>query len=372
MSFVTLNTAKLRENYETLDRMFAENNIEWSIVAKVFCGNEKYLNEVIKLGNREICDSRLSNLKAIKAIDPGIQTVYIKPPVKRMAETVVKYADVSFNTELDTMAALSDEAVKQNKVHKVVIMIEMGELREGVLRDEFLGLYEKAVELPNINVVGIGTNMACMYGVLPSQDKLIQLDLFKQLVSYKYNKNIPYITGGSSVTIPLISQGTLPKAINHFRIGETLYFGTDVYNNKPFENMHNDVFKLYGEIIEINEKPKIPEGSIGFNLKGEKPEFDAEGNGGFSYRAIVDIGLLDVETTHLKPLKESMSISGASSDMLVIDLGSNEEGLMVGGLIAFTMDYMGLLRVMNSNYVMKLLENELKPAELEEAIKAWE
>jgi predicted amino acid racemase len=102
------------------------------VVTKILCGNEIYLKEIIALGVREMHDSRISNLKKIKALDPTIQTVYIKPPAKRSIEKIVHYADVSFNTEID-IKMLSAEAQKQNKTHKIIIMIEMGDLREGVM-----------------------------------------------------------------------------------------------------------------------------------------------------------------------------------------------------------------------------------------------
>lgn len=371
MSFVTLNTQKLRHNYHHLNTIFKQHDIEWAIVAKVLCGNETFLKEVIKLGNNEICDSRISNLKAIKKISPELQTVYIKPPAKRMIQNVIRYADVSFNTEYDTILALSKEAVKQNKTHKIVIMIEMGELREGVMRDEFLDFYEKVFKLPNIKIVGIGTNLTCMYGVLPNHDKLIQLCLYKQLVEAKFDKTIPYISGGASVTIPLIDNHLLPKGINHFRVGETLFLGTDVYHNCTFKDMYNDVFKLYAEIIELNEKPKVPIGELGHNLNGEQLSFNKEEMGEKSYRAIVDIGLLDIETSHLQPVSENITIAGASSDMLVLDVNDNPEQLKVGDLIAFRMDYMGLLRVMNSSYVEKIIEENLHNDELKHTSKAW-
>ena len=371
MSFVTLNAKKLQHNYHHLNTLFRTHDIEWAIVAKVLCGNETFLREVIKLGTKEICDSRISNLKAIKKIDPQVQTVYIKPPAKRMIQNVIRYADVSFNTEYDTILALSNEAAQQHKTHKIVIMIEMGELREGVMREEFLDFYEKVFGLPNIRIVGIGTNLTCMYGVLPNHDKLIQLCLYKQLVEAKFQKKIPYISGGASVTIPLIDKHLLPHGVNHFRIGETLFLGTDVYHNCTFENMHNDVFKLYAEIIELNEKPKVPIGELGHNLSGDQLNFDQNNPGEKGYRAIVDIGLLDIEPSHLQPVSENVSIVGASSDMLVLDVKDNPEHLKVGDLVAFKMDYMGLLRVMNSSYVDKIIEENLHVEEQKHTAKAW-
>lgn len=357
MAYITLNSTKLKENYDHLDKLFKENDIEWAIVAKLLCGNKLFLEQVLALGIGEVCDSRISNLKTIKAISPDVQTVYIKPPAKGNVKKVLACADASFNTELDTIQMISEAAVDMGITHKIVIMIELGELREGVMREKFVDFYSKVFELPNIDVVGIGTNLTCMYGVLPNQDKLLQLCLYKQLVEAKFNKKIPYISGGASVTIPLIERDLLPKDINHFRIGETLFLGTDVYNNQAFDSMHNDVFKLYAEVIELNEKPLIPSGELGYNLNGEKQVFDQSLGTGTSFRAIVDVGLLDVEESHLTPVEAGMKIVGASSDMLVIDLQNNERNIEVGNFIEFKMDYMGILRLMNSNYIDKKLEN---------------
>src|SRR5690606_21352216 len=211
MAFITLNKEKLRYNYQQLQQLFKRNNIEWSVVAKMLCGNEKYLKEIINLGVKQICDSRLQNLEMIKKINPNIETIYIKPPAKGNVVRIVEAADISFNTEYETIKLLSLTAKELGKVHKIVVMIELGELREGVMGDQFVDFYSKIFKLPNIEVVGLRTNLTCMYGVLPNQDKLVQLCLYKQLVESKFNRKIPYVSGGTSVTIPLITKGVLPK-----------------------------------------------------------------------------------------------------------------------------------------------------------------
>ncbi|MCB0697429.1 MAG: alanine racemase, partial [Chitinophagaceae bacterium] len=175
MAFVTLDKEKLADNYHYLDTLFKQKGIKWSVVSKMLCGNKTYLDVLLKLGVKEVCDSRVTNLKRIKAINPEVETAYIKPPPKRSVRKIVEFADVSFNTEFETIKLLSDAAVEQNKTHKVIIMIELGELREGVMREDFMDFYAKVFELPNIEVIGIGTNLTCMYGVLPNHDKLIQL-----------------------------------------------------------------------------------------------------------------------------------------------------------------------------------------------------
>ncbi len=353
MAFIVLNRDKLRDNFEKLDRQFEERGIKWSVVTKLLCGNRDFLTEVLNLGLTQVCDSRVSNLKMVKSINPDCETIYIKPPAKRAVKGVVKYADISMNTEIETIRLLSAEAKRQGKAHKIFIMIELGELREGVVGDAFISFYESVFELDNIEVVGIGTNLSCLYGVLPNQDKLIQLSLYEQLVEAKFGKHIPYVSGGSSVTIPLMFQNILPKGVNHFRVGESLYLGTDLYNDQPLENMHTDVFTLYAEIIELLEKPAVPSGDMGTNVEGSSYSFDEKLIGETTFRAIIDIGLLDVEETHLEPADETISLVGASSDMLVMDLGKNKKGYRVGDLIEFKMDYMGTLRVINSRYIDK-------------------
>jgi len=365
MAYITLNKKKLEHNYLELDKFFSEKEIKWAVVAKMLCGNEKYLKEVISLGVKQVCDSRLTNLETIKAIDPTIETIYIKPPAKANILRIVESADISFNTEFETIKLLSNAAKELGKLHKIVVMIELGELREGVMREHFVKFYSKIFELPNIEVIGIGANLTCMYGVLPNQDKLIQLCLYKEIIEAKFNRKIPFVSGGTSVTIPLIQNDLLPAGVNHFRVGETLYFGTDVFHNTVFETMHNDVFKLCAEIIELTEKPMVPHGEFGVNLTGEMPTFDQNNVGSTSNRAIVDVGLLDIETNHLEPIDPTMEIAGASSDMIVIDLGNNSKKYKVGDTIEFKMDYMGLLRLMNSNYIEKKFEEEVNVLELE-------
>ncbi len=357
MAFITLDVKKLKWNYDFLDKLFKKNDIQWAVVSKLLCGNKVFLTELLNLGLKQVCDSRVTNLKIIKAINPDIETIYIKPPAKRSIANVVKYADISMNTEIDTIQMLSVEAQKQNKKHKVIIMIELGELREGVLGENFIHFYNEVFKLKNIEVVGLGTNLSCLYGVLPNHDKLIQLSLYEQLIEAKFDRQIPYVSGGSSVTIPLIYQNLLPKGINHFRVGESVFMGTDVYNQTTLDGMEPYVFRLYSEIIELLEKPVLPTGEMGINVEGNSYEFDQSLAGKTSIRAIIDIGLLDVESKHIQAVDKNITIVGASSDMLVIDLGENERNYKIGDLIEFTMDYMGILRIINSKYVEKRIKS---------------
>lgn len=353
MAFLELYKDRLQHNYRYLDNLFKDRGIDWGVVTKILCGYKPYIKEVIDLGVREIHDSRISNLKVVKQIDPDVQTVYIKPPAKRSIKNVIKYADVSFNTSYPTIKMLSDEAGRQGKKHKIIIMIELGDLREGILGENVIEFYSQIFKLPNIEVIGLGTNLNCLHGVMPSQDKLIQLSLYEQLIEAKFNRKIPWVSGGTSVTIPLLLKNMRPLGINHFRVGEILYFGLNLFTMKTVEGMKDDVFKLYAEVIELYEKPKVPIGELAENPSGELTQINESDYGKTSYRAIIDIGLLDISPEFLIPDDEQIEISGASSDMLVIDLGDTTGDYKVGDLISFKLRYMGALSILNSAYIEK-------------------
>lgn len=355
MAYIELYKERLAHNYQFLDALFQEHGKDWAVVTKMLCGNETYLKEIIGLGTKEVCDSRISNLKAVKKIDSSVQTVYIKPPAKRSIQKIVKYADVTFNSEFATIKLLSDEAVKQNKTHKVIIMIELGDLREGIMGDHLMDFYDSIFKLPNIEVSGIGTNLNCLNGVLPSQDKLIQLGLYQQLIEAKFNTKIPWVSGGTSVIIPMLFKHQVPASLNHFRVGETLFFGSDLLNDGTIEGMQADVIKLFAEIIEITEKPKVPIGHLAENPSGEMFEVDENDFGENMHRAILDFGSLDVSTDFLIPEDKHIELVGASSDMLVIDIGESEKGYKVGDLVSFKLKYMGALGLLNSDYIEKRL-----------------
>ena len=353
MAYVKLYRSELRHNYEYLDTLFKKNDIKWGITTKLLCGNRDFINEVIDLKIGEVHDSRISNLKVVKNIDPDTVTIYIKPPPKDTIPELIKYADISLNTELSTMHELSEEAVRQDKIHKVIIMIEMGDLREGVMRDDLVDFYEKVFRLPGLKVVGLGTNLNCLHGVMPDGDKLIQLALYKQIIELRFKKKIPLVSGGTTVTIPLLLNSQLPDGINHFRVGEALFFGKDLFSDSVIDGMSDQVMELYTQIIEISEKPMVPTGDLGVNPQGKTAQINEEDRGKTAYRAIIDIGTLDIQPNYLIPVNDNLTILDASSDMLVLDVGENPEGYKVGDMIRFKLKYMGALGLMSSDYIEK-------------------
>lgn len=353
MAVLTLNKQKLSDNFRFLQNLFETYSVSWGVVSKLLCGNKLFLQELLDLGIKEVHDSRISNLAMVKRLKKDVQTVYIKPVSKKNVSKMVEFADVSLNSELETIRMISEEAGKQGKIHKIIIMVETGDLREGVMGDSLVDFYAEVFELPHIQVIGLGTNLNCLNGVMPSTDKLIQLSLYKQIIELKFGREIPWLSAGTSVTIPLMINHQLPQGINHYRVGETLYFGVDLFEEKVLEGMHGDVFQLEAEIIELQEKPMVPIGVLASNPRGEVTEINESLYGKTAYRAIVDVGLLDVDPKYLLPNDPELELLGASSDMLILNLGENHQGYAMGGTVTFSLKYMGALSLLNSNYIEK-------------------
>lgn len=362
MAELIIHTDKIKENILKLSDYFKSHGIHWSLITKVFSGDKEFLSHILTpellQGIHSVGDSRLTSIRNLKALEPSINTIYIKPPAIVYADEIVRWADISLNTSLETIIALNDAARKLGKTHQIIIMIELGELREGVTRDKILSFYEKVFRLSNIDVIGIGSNLACMYGVVPTYDKLLQLTLYKELISAKFDKKLQLISGGSSVTLPLIEKGLVPADLNHFRVGEAAFFGISPYHGGKFLDLNTDTFEFYANIIELQSKKIFPQGvnssaSIGHTAEKENPDFSAT-----SVKAILDIGLLDVDKDDITATGDSLEFVGVTSDMLVVDLGENKKDdgnikYKSGDSIHFHPNYMGVARLLNSKFIDK-------------------
>lgn len=362
MAELVIHSDRIKQNIKTLSSYFKKRNIKWSLVTKVFSGDLEFLQKILsndiisKIDS--IGDSRLTSLKNLRKVNPHLKTIYIKPPAEVYAEDIVEYADISLNSSFRTIKALNKAAKQKNKIHQIIIMVELGELREGVNREDIIDFYEKVFNLTNIDVIGLGSNLGCMYGVEPTYDKLIQLSLYKELISAKFNKKLELVSGGTSITLPLFQQNTVPPEINHFRIGEAVFFGKSPLYNEQFMDLNTETFEFFGNIIELEEKQLVPDGNISDANIGYTIDFNTEDGQKTSFKAILDFGMLDVDKNDIDICDDSISFVGITSDMYVVDLGTNKDNkgyktYKVGDKIKFRLNYMAVARLLNSKFIEK-------------------
>jgi len=355
MNRVLINLEVLRENLQTIGNWMDEHGASWTVVTKVLCGHVQTLLALQTLGVRSMGDSRLENLSSIRRIDPGLEFWYLRVPDMTSTAAVVRLADVSLNSEIRVIESLNDEARKQGKIHGIVIMIELGDLREGILPGSLIDFYKHVFQLSNIDVKGIGANLGCLAGAVPTVDQFMQLVLYRELLELKFQHRLPVISAGSSAVLPLVLNKQLPKAINHFRIGEAIFLGTDLIRGGTLPGLRGDGIVLEAEIAEIKVKSLVPlvETTAMTPSLSEVHEERTPGMRGF--RALVSVGNLDTDISGLTPINPKYSIAGASSDVTVVNIGDEADGLRVGDTIQFRPNYAAFVRLMNGKYVPKVV-----------------
>jgi predicted amino acid racemase len=358
MNRVVINLEALHQNFETVKSWVSAHGADLTVVTKAVCGNEETLRLLKRIGVDSVADSRIENLRDISGLDAGFERWYLRPPHSSQLAEVVFLTDVSLNTELRTVKELNTEAESQGVMHRVLLMIELGDLREGILPGSLVKTYREVFELPSIQVIGIGANVGCLAGAIPSVDQLMQLVLYKELLELKFERELPYISAGSSAVLPLLLDGQVPRAINHFRVGESILLGSDLINGGTLGGLRDDGFLLEAEVVEVKEKSLNPSGETLDEISpfgGSAVDEEQHPPGSRGYRAVVTIGELDTDVSSLTPVNPDYTIAGASSDVAVINVGEYGSTLQIGDSISFRMGYSSLVRLMNNRYTEKLV-----------------
>ena len=347
---IEINLSKLKHNVKTITDKCKENGIKVAGVTKVFCADKKLVKAYVDGGVSYLADSRLQNFQRLK--DFSLPKILLRLPMISEAEEVVKYADASLNSEIETIRALSREAVKIGKKHEIILMVDLGDLREGYFYED--DLYKSAEEikkLEGVELIGIGTNLTCYGGVIPTPENLGRLVEIKNNLEKNHDVKLKIISGGNSSSIPLLYDGTIPEGINNLRLGESLVLGRETAYGKDIEETFNDVFKLVIEAIEIKDKPSLPVGEIGKDAFGNVPVFEDKG---IRKRMICAIGRQDLLPDDITPYDKEITVIGSSSDHLILDITNSKIKYKVGDKLEFGLKYGGILRGMTSEYVKKV------------------
>lgn len=347
--FIAIDLSKLKENVVTMAKNCQDNGINsLFVVVKVLAGDLPSVMAVSSVNEVDyIADSRIENLKRFKFLKQ--KKALMRLPMPSQVNQVVKYADLSLNSEISTIRKLNSAAKKQNIIHEIILMFDLGDLREGIFyQDDYLDIVDEILLMDNILLKGIGTNLTCYGGVIPDEKNLNNLVKIAHTIEHEFDIELPLISGGNSSTVHLFNRHQIPKEINNLRIGEAIMLGRETAYGERIDNMHDDIFTLYAELIEIKEKPSYPIGKIGMNSFGEVPDIVDKGE---MKRGILAIGKQDVQIDNIQPVDQKIEIVGGSSDHLIIDLKQTD--YKIGDLIAFHPNYPGLLQLMTSQYVTK-------------------
>lgn len=294
-----------------------------------------------------IGDSRLLNLARVGEHVEAERTLLQSPKLSDL-DRVVHYAERSLQTEPAVLEALGELALDHGVEHDVIVMVDTGDRREGVMPEDARPTLRHATGLDGIRVVGVGTNTGCFGGVLPSAESMAEFVATVERVEDALDREFQVVSGGSTVTLALVEDGTLPARVNELRVGEGILLGTDVTRDRQIPYLRQDAFTLQAEVIECKQKPSTPDGSSGRNVDGDRPSFTDRG---LRRRAILGLGKQDTVPAQLTPLRDGVEVLGASSDHLICDVTETTGVVDVGETLAFRMGYRALLQAFTSEYV---------------------
>lgn len=343
---LNIDLNKIHANTKYFVDLCNENNIDLMAVTKSFCADPVLAEKQVEAGVKYLADSRIQNL--VKMKDIAVEKVLMRLPMHSEIEKVVKYADISFNTELETIKLLNKEAKKQDKTHKILIMLDLGDLREGILPEDIDEAVQAIVALENIKIVGFGVNLTCYGGIIPSEENLGELVDISKRLEKAFDLDLEIISGGNSSSLFLFDKNKMPKGITNLRLGEAIVLGRETAYGHRVNDTHDDIFVLEAQVIELKRKASVPKGEIGMDAFGNKPTFKDQGD---ILRGILAIGQQDVNPDGLTPLDDKIEILGASSDHLLLNLERTEKNYKVGDTIKFKVDYGALLKLTTSEYV---------------------
>ena len=343
-----VDTEKYRHNVRMMKDMCAEHGISLTAVTKVFCAVEPLVRILNEENVHSIGDSRLENLRTM---DTPLPRMLLRLPSVHETDEVVQYADYSLNSEMKTIEALNASAERHQKDHGIVLMIDIGDLREGVYyKEDIPSIAERIESLKHVHLKGLGTNVTCYGGVIPSIETLMKFVDLSKAVEHTLGRDLEIFSGGNSSHIPLLEQGVRVEKINNLRIGEAIALGRETAYGERIERLFDDVFTLEADIIELKEKPSIPEGEIGMDAFGNEPSFTDKG---IRRRAILAVGKQDVYHEDLVPEDANVELLGSSSDHVIADVHDSQRTYEVGDTMTFRLTYGSLLSLMTSPYVVK-------------------
>lgn len=342
---------KLRENAIRLQTHLEKRGITLFAVTKVFGADPNIIRILDDAGVHHFADARLLNLSHIEKIQG--ERMLLRIPMLSELEDVLRYADLSLQSELKTLRALNELCVERGKQHKVLLMIDLGDLREGIFsNDELKEVASELALMQGVQWVGLGTNLTCYGGVLPTRESLERLIQLRDFLEEDYKVDLPIISAGNSSSLYLVDEDW-PKELNQLRVGEALANGTESSFGKNFIGLHEDVFTIEAQIVELKEKPSVPIGTRGKNAFGKEPVFE---DYGIQKRAIIALGMQDTDPEDLVPILEGAKILGASSDHMIVDITHVRDALDVGSILAFRTNYRSVLRAYTSAYVYREIE----------------
>jgi predicted amino acid racemase len=319
-------------------------------VTKCTCGAPEVARAMLAGGAVALGESRHENAERLRAAGVDAPMWLLRSPAPARAEETVRLFELSLASELETCRALDAAAAAAGRCHRLLVMVDLGDLREGVLPDELPAFVEAVEELDHVELAGIGVNLTCYGAVCPDPRNMGELVELALDAERRTGRRL-LVSGGNSGSIGMVASGRMPVGITSLRIGETILHGVDTLTRDPWPGLHTDVFEVAAPVIECKVKPSLPHGEVAQDAYGNHPVFSDRGE---RRRAICAMGRQDCMPEYLTPLDPGVEILGASSDHLILDVEAMPSPPAVGQALRFRPNYAATVQLSTSPYIHKV------------------
>jgi predicted amino acid racemase len=342
MAELIVNLSRLRHNIQVVQELCARSGIEMVAVAKGCCGFLPIIKTFQESGIRIVGFSRVAD--AVRAA-PFLsdRPCFISLPSPGLTHAVIQHFGSSLHSELVTIQALVSAAEQNARAHGIILMVDIGDLREGVMPEDVVPAVQSILEIRSqfVEFLGIGATLGCCSGTLPDDQNLGLLHELAIDIEGRIGCQIKTVSIGGSVIIPWIENCSLPSRINQVRIGEAILLGNIPTIDKRHEALSSEVFLLRGTVLETRAKPSKPPGRQGKDVLGQQLTFADRGP---RLRCILDFGIIDTDPNGLIPVSGALEFINANSDYTIMDVTAANHELKPGDMVDFHLNYQALIR----------------------------
>lgn len=343
---IVIDRDKLRNNCTQIVKHCEARGIAVAGVIKGAGGLPEIARLYRSCGAAQLATSRLEQMELWRREGiPGPYMLLRVPGLSELPE-VARLADYSLQSDATTLDALNSVCAEQGVTHRVIIMADLGDLREGFWdKTEMVEVCCHVEQgLDHLHLAGVGVNLGCYGAVKPTPENMEQLVDIARAVEARIGRRLEIVSGGATSSYTLVHWGTMPQGINHLRIGETALLAKDLQVDWGISDMDyllRGTMRLEAEIIELRKKPTHPVGETVIDAFGNRPTFVDRG---MRLRALAAFGRADVGQVETLLCREpGMTVIGGSSDHCILDVEDCPRALRVGDVVSFDLSYSHML-----------------------------
>ncbi|WP_299851876.1 alanine/ornithine racemase family PLP-dependent enzyme [uncultured Roseovarius sp.] len=348
---IDVDLEKIRLNAQCLVNRLKPRGIGVTGVTKAVCGHPDIANAMLHGGVTGLAETRIANAERMRRAGIACPISMLRTPMLSQIDRITKSCGASYNTEIAVIASLAEASLRQNEVHNIILMVEMGDMREGIEPGDLETIARQVTRMPGVALKGIGANYACLNGMVPDNETMLDFSMLANDIEGACGPFIETVSGGNSANLPWAMSSQKTGRINDLRLGEAILLGVDPISGQQIGGLYRDAFTLTAEVIEAKSKPEPPTALIsetassGLRLVPDCCD---------KKRSILAIGHQDIDISGLV-FPPGIVPVGATSDHLVVE--AYDQGLQVGSEVSFQLKYSALMRSMSAPGIEKIMRH---------------